>query len=258
MIARIHSLLVPTQRSPLDLRAVWWALSPRRIGAGVAVWLALSVIGAAAGLLVINLYDDSGLHRREIQLVQWLESNRTSFWNGLSYLASAVGHTRVLIVVVTAFTIFALWYWRRATEAVLVLAAVNIQGSIFWTISRFIDRERPPVEPLDSWLVSNNGTSNSFPSGHTGGATAFCLALAVVIAINLDNRRARVIILTTGTLAAVAVAISRVYRGMHYPTDVAVALIIGAVTVFAVYRIMASLRATDRDVAASPGSRHQP
>ena len=176
--------------------------------------------------------------------MQWLESNRTPFWDGLSYLASALGDTTVLIIIVTAFTIFALWYWRRATEAVLILAAVNIQGSIFWTISYFIDRERPPVEPLDSWLVSNDGTSNSFPSGHTGGAAALCLALAVVLAINADSRRTRAIALAAGTLTAVVVAVSRVYRGMHYPTDVIVALVIGFMTVLVVHRITAPLRAT--------------
>ena len=78
-----------------------------------------------------------------------------------------------------------------------------------------IDRRRPAVPHLDS-----APPTSSFPSGHVAAAVALYGALAVVVCLSSRRGwlRAAAIVLAIGI--AIAVGLSRLYRGMHFPTDV--------------------------------------
>jgi undecaprenyl-diphosphatase len=109
--------------------------------------------------------------------------------------------------------------WRRRCPpraTVATLAAVMASGVAVTALKELFDRERPPVAGVDA--VGIVPASASFPSGHA--ATAFAAAVAVGI---FYPRLRRPLL----ALAAV-VALSRVYLGVHYATDVLAGSALGA------------------------------
>lgn len=86
-----------------------------------------------------------------------------------------------------------------------------------------VDRPRPPVRHLE--VV----TSPSFPSGHATQSAAFygSAMLLALIVLPTRGRAVRAIAVTLVVLLACAIGFSRVYLGVHYPTDVAGGLVLG-------------------------------
>jgi membrane-associated phospholipid phosphatase len=128
--------------------------------------------------------------------------------------------------------------WKRRFPTTIVwaglaagLAAVATSG-----LKELFDRVRPPVaDPSFAAAVAVPGSA-SFPSGHA--STAF----AAAVAIALCHPRLRLPALAIAT----AVAVSRVYLGVHYPSDVLVGALlgsaIGAATVFGARALLPSER----------------
>jgi undecaprenyl-diphosphatase len=102
--------------------------------------------------------------------------------------------------------------WRYAG---LVLAAAIGTLLAMLALKGLYDRPRPPfVTHLDPQ------SDESFPSGHSMIASALYLTLATLIARALPTRRLRVFTIATGAALALMIGISRLYMGVHYPTDV--------------------------------------
>lgn len=95
------------------------------------------------------------------------------------------------------------------------------------TIKPLVERARPwldwPIVPLVT-----EKDPNSFPSGHTCAA----FAAAMVWVRTLPRRRDRVI----AALMAVLMGLSRLYVGVHYPTDVLAGALVGSLCAWAVWR----------------------
>ncbi|HEY6960643.1 MAG TPA: phosphatase PAP2 family protein [Gaiellaceae bacterium] len=110
--------------------------------------------------------------------------------------------------------LLALW-WRRPWVVVGVTAAVLVADLEAEVLKAVVPRHRPFEHQLGPSLKTH-----SFPSGHS--ATAF--AGATMLAHYAPRYRAAWFTL------AVLVAFSRLYNGVHYPTDVVVGSLLGAAT----------------------------
>jgi membrane-associated phospholipid phosphatase len=120
------------------------------------------------------------------------------------------------VVMIAAICLFLLLVRRSPVNAVatgLVAAGSWVSSELFKLI---VARHRPDSTALFDPLTPEPGT-DSFPSGHTA------LAVALVIALFLLARGTRWQwpVLVLGAAVAVTVALSRIYLGVHYPTDVA-------------------------------------
>ncbi|MFC3615889.1 phosphatase PAP2 family protein [Lutimaribacter marinistellae] len=105
---------------------------------------------------------------------------------------------------------------RREWGTALFLLAATGTGILASTIAKSLfDRARPDLVPHGSIVETA-----SFPSGHSMMAAVTYLTLGVLIARALPQRRQKLYVLTLATLVTIAVGISRVYLGVHWPTDV--------------------------------------
>ena len=124
----------------------------------------------------------------------------------LSVIGGAVGLTVIVAVLVVALV----RRGRRADAAFLVVA-VGGAAVIEFVAKLAFARPRPEL-----WDHLYPAAGYSFPSGHAMSATALAVAVA---ALTRDARRRRWAI-AGGALFALGVGVSRVYLGVHYPSDV--------------------------------------
>jgi undecaprenyl-diphosphatase len=158
----------------------------------------------------------------EDQAVRALVAARTPTLDRVSNLVSLTAYTAGLamaMVVAGCMSRIACHRWR---ESFFLAAAVLCQLVVYLLTARVVARARPAVPELDVFPPMR-----SFPSGHVAAAVALYGGIAAVLAMH-SRRRAQaaawwVILL----IIPVAVAISRVYRGMHYPSDVAASFLVG-------------------------------
>lgn len=127
---------------------------------------------------------------------------------------TALGGTAVLTLLTTLVVLFLLLAGRWQL-ALFVLVAVG-GGQIVSTLLKFgIDRPRPDLVPH---LMRE--TSRSFPSGHAMMSAVTYLTLGSLLARILPQRRLKIFFLFTAILLTAMVGISRIYIGVHWPSDV--------------------------------------
>lgn len=205
--SRAPSLLPP-------LRSWWWLLAAAAL---FAVGVAGGLLAKAGGARAPELQVDIGLsHERNPVL--------TLLAQAINYAFSPVGGA-ALLALVFLFLLFV----RRAPMHALAFASVVCVGWFSSEIGkRLVERLRPPADAVAA-LVPEHGM-DSFPSGHTSYAMA--LAWAVIFLVG-RSRRSRTILACAAAVFVALVASSRIYLGVHYPTDVLGAMVISSAAILA-------------------------
>lgn len=135
---------------------------------------------------------------------------------------TALGGTAVLTLTTLAVAGFFLLQ-RKLASMFYLLASVGGGVLISSVAKAFFDRARPDLVPYGSFVYSA-----SFPSGHSMMAAVTYLALGVLVARTLPQRRLKIYVLSLAVFAVILVGISRVYLGVHWPTDVLAGWLAGA------------------------------
>lgn len=203
--------------------------------AGATLWRFSVLVGiwTVIGLLITRALAGTLLLRTDTRISEWFESVRTATWNDLTDLGSAFSDTITIVIALLVLIPVLLITKRRWRDAIFVTGSVVLETSVFVTAGFLVGRERPPVEQLDM-----SPPTASFPSGHTAAAVAFYLALALIVYWSTSNKAVRLGALAVGGTIPVLVAISRLYRGMHYTTDVIFGALLGIAAVFTMHTLV--------------------
>ncbi|MGW7196997.1 diacylglycerol kinase family protein [Streptomyces chryseus] len=197
---------------PLLLLPALWALM---VGAG------LLITGPAAARWPLSA--ESGVNA-------WFAGHRTGAATAVSEWLTLVASTEgvVGLTVVCVVALVALPRVPRWREAVFLGGSVAAQSALFLLITLCVQRPRPVVSHLDP-----APPTSSFPSGHVGASVALYGGLAALAVTRLRGpwRYAAAAALL---VVPPAVAVSRLYRGMHHPSDVVGGLVNGACTLLVV------------------------
>jgi membrane-associated phospholipid phosphatase len=179
------------------------------IGSGV-LFMTLSVGIARHGALIQNL--DNHIHH-------WVVANRGSLDRSIARVLTKGGLSGVTLpalILVGAAAVRGHRPWRtRLGAGVLLAGAASIGILVEHTINSSIARARPSVA---DWAGSAGGAS--FPSGHTTAATLFAAFSAWALTARFQSRRAQVALWTAAGVYVIAVGWSRVWLGVHWPSDV--------------------------------------
>ncbi|MDX1419556.1 MAG: phosphatase PAP2 family protein [Rubricoccaceae bacterium] len=122
------------------------------------------------------------------------------------------------LTVISLLTLLVLGYFfldRRPRLALYMFVAVVGGAALSYALKFLYDRTRPSLVPPEA-LPGDP----SFPSGHSAAAAVVYLTLALLLARRLPRRSLKVYVVVLGVLLTVAVGISRLYLGVHWPTDV--------------------------------------
>jgi membrane-associated phospholipid phosphatase len=178
------------------------------------------------GLLLVDVLLPIGsTDHADAWLTEWFAANRTGSLNEASYVASAVGDMPAIpgLVALTAIGAAALRRWRVAA---FIAGAILVEVATYRVASLIVHRDRPSVPRLDQLPVNQ-----SYPSGHVAASVVVYAGLALLISSRLRRRWVTVTVWTLAVLLSLAVAWSRMYRGMHHPLDVAAGVLIGALAI---------------------------
>jgi undecaprenyl-diphosphatase len=144
-----------------------------------------------------------------------------SFEEAMRDVTALGGFTVVTLVTVVAVAAFLIHGRRRHA---LVLAGTVILAELSSDVAKtFYARPRPDLVPHGSYVYSA-----SFPSGHSTLAAATFLTLAVLIAALEPNRATKVMVFALAIALVLAIGVSRVYLGVHWPSDVLAGWCLGA------------------------------
>ncbi|WP_051027576.1 phosphatase PAP2 family protein [Nocardia higoensis] len=176
---------------------------------GVLTWqVVVHDVGARAP------HDHGGLLVVDPWVSGWIIEHRAGPLTALAYFVSTVGDTLSMTILGTVVCAYLLRTGDRARATLVAVAGFGAAVIVFGG-KRLIGRERPPVADRLTYEPSL-----SYPSGH---AVASCVVIAVCAAVfipRLQRLVARVAAWALATVFVFAVGWSRVYLGVHWPTDV--------------------------------------
>jgi len=194
----------------------------KRLILPIAVLLGVIV---GLGLLVTKVLSDDWPFTAEDAINRELAGDRTATWNGVSQFFTTLANTPAIIAVTAVVAVVLRLVLRRWREPLFLAAAVTAQALVFFFATLVIDRKRPDVAKMDE-----SPPTSSFPSGHTSAAVALYAGLALLLALLARRTWVKVLVWAL-LLVPLAVALSRMYRGMHHPSDVVASFINGAACV---------------------------
>lgn len=183
--------------------------------------LAALTLGVLAFLLLTALVMADTTHAFDHRVLSWLHvpgepvAPVFSAWlvDPMTDITALGGYTALTLLTLGAALHYALL--GRYVMSVAVILAIASSGLVTHVLKLGIDRMRP--ELVDHLTHSANA---SFPSGHALQATVAFLIIGALAAQAQQNPRIKALILASAALLIFLVGISRVYLGVHWPTDV--------------------------------------
>ncbi|RXK19227.1 phosphatase PAP2 family protein [Macrococcus sp. DPC7161] len=176
----------------------------------------------------------------ESRLGKWIDNEVYEFiYSSESFITTSVmlGYTKIgevwSMVVLSMLVVCYLMLKKMKIEALFFALSMMISGSLNPLLKNIFDRERPTL------LRLIDITGFSFPSGHAMGSTAFFGSLAVLI--NRSNNAYKPYLIGLCVFTILMISISRVYLGVHYPTDIIAGIIGGVISILLTQLILNKL-----------------
>lgn len=179
------------------------------LGVALFAWIAHQVRGGAT-----QAFDDRVLRLLGAHRIPWLEAAMRE----ITFLG-----TGTVVVVVSAVAALFLALTRQRTAAWRLLWATTGALVLNTVLKHGFNRPRPH---LFAW--GTHAMTTAFPSGHAMSAAAVYGTVALLAARLTRRRGVRAAVYGVCGVLVALVAFSRLYLGVHYPSDVAAGLVVGA------------------------------
>ena len=217
------------------------------VAALIVGWVLVAAVSIGLGLLVTDeIVPIHGVGSADESFVATLADHRTPFLTDLSAAGSTVGSYVLVGLAVAAAVFFA--FRRQWILAAYAAFLPMVESSLYRVTSAAAPRPRPDVPRLEDLPVNA-----SYPSGHTAASIAVYGGLALLITRGIESPSRRALVWVAVILIAVFVAMSRMYRGMHHPIDVAAGVLIGLAAIgVVVFACSAASAAIQTGRARSP------
>lgn len=182
------------------------------------VWLGLAGILTAAvlmsGWVTDNYLDKEGLMMMDRPINQWVVSIRTPLLNKLMFLMTLTGNWQMIVWGSVLAAVLLIVAKKRRYLTAMILS--NVSALIFIEAAKnIIGRARPPVANA---LITESGFS--FPSGHSYFAVVFYGLMTYFWVRHFHQKWAKTGMFVLGSGFILMLAVSRIYLGVHWTTDV--------------------------------------
>jgi undecaprenyl-diphosphatase len=205
-----------------------WGMSRTRVPLLSAMVIGLASV-VVLMLLTVAVHRGIGFHF-DLRVLRDFRRHRSPLVIDTSRMLADLGSIGSLILLAAVVGTLLRWRGLHPILCAAPLACLLVAGACVEVLKVATAR----VGPHAQFRFGNHGTG-SFPSGHSADTTALCIGLAIVVVAALVRRPAeRVAVFGAAAAVSVAVGVSRLVLGVHWPTDVVAGWALGlaaAVTV---------------------------
>ncbi|WP_051492762.1 phosphatase PAP2 family protein [Paenilisteria weihenstephanensis] len=174
------------------------------------------LIGVATNASFIKNFDNYWIDIIRVNIT-------TSKTDIIAFITNFGGVAAIVMMTIALLLIFL--FLKRYTIAIWFGGVVLVGGALLpWIIKQIIARPRP-----SDMLISQGGWS--FPSGHATGSTAFYGMIAALLIITVSKLWQRILIGLVALAIILTIMYTRVYLGVHYPSDVTAGFLLGSTAV---------------------------
>lgn len=192
------------------------------LGAYLVLGFVISALAVWAFAEFADVVEEGATMTFDLAAMEWMEAHRIAFLDQFLLDVTALGTGLVVVVIVGVAGLFLVLTDHRYSAILLLVASVG--GMLLNAVLKLVyDRPRPSnVEAL------THTVSTSFPSGHAMSAVIVYGTVAYLAARLQKKRWARALTMLLAAVIIISIAASRVYLGVHYPSDVLAGSIVGA------------------------------
>jgi undecaprenyl-diphosphatase len=214
----------------------------------VAAALAVIVLGLLAIVLTEAVVHHKALSELDGPFRDWVIGHRSGFWTEVMVNASRFGSTPSLIVIVLVVGGWLVWKGRKG-DALLVVGGSAGALALGPVLKVIVERPRPALSDhvvfVNSW---------SYPSGHSLNSMAVLGLLTVLAIRERPGTLRRTALAVLGAFLVVVIGFSRVYLGVHWPSDVLAGWLIGVLWLVVCFTAAHLARGNTRTSSTVPGS----
>ncbi|HEX2091143.1 MAG TPA: phosphatase PAP2 family protein, partial [Longimicrobiaceae bacterium] len=158
----------------------------------------------------------------DVAVLRWIGRHHTPLLDVVALEVTALGAGLTVWVVVAISSVF-LWVTRHRYSVLLLWVAMGGAALITRVLKLFFDRPRPEVFPWrTAWA-----DQGSFPSGHATTSMVAYLTLAYLVSRLGPSPALRRLTLAVAAVLILGIGASRLYLGVHYPSDVLAGFAVG-------------------------------
>ena len=189
--------------------------------------LKLTITMLISVFILLMIGYDNIFQAFDLKIISCIQSLKneylTVFYKMITIIADTY-QSAIITILIVAF----LYIKKHYREALFLAITMSACGIAMPLLKNIFSRERPDFYRL----IEISGYS--FPSGHTTSATTMYLTLAIVV-LSIMNKLNKYFIFSIAVIGIVIIGSSRIYLGVHYPTDVIAGICLGISIVSTVY-----------------------
>lgn len=182
---------------------------------GIRFALIFGLLCAAAFVLIAVLVGANLTSAVDLAIIDVLQSLETDGWTGFAQAVSAIVSGIPLAVIIVIVVLLLILRGRRWGELALFLAALAGSQVLNLLLKPLFGRERPDLHRL----IEEDGFG--FPSGNAMSAMALFGILIFLLWRHIPSKAGRIVLVIVGACFILIAGASRVYMGVHYPSDIA-------------------------------------
>jgi undecaprenyl-diphosphatase len=191
------------------------------LGIFLLTGLIVAVIGTALFVALASHVRSGSTQALDESVIRWLSAHRTSGLDAAMVEVTALG-TGIVVMMIVAVAALFLALTQHRYSAILLLASTFGGLVLNEVLKHGFNRPRPTII-----VPAVHAVSSSFPSGHAMSA-AIVYSTVAYLAARLHKRKwARWLVMTAALSVIAMISFSRLYLGVHYPSDVLAGLVIG-------------------------------
>jgi undecaprenyl-diphosphatase len=211
---------------PLYAVLRWIDRHVRGLHAALGVFLLLGFVTLVAAVLafagIAALVQEGVTQRADEAILLWMNGHASPQLTEVALEVTSLGSTAMVWMTLAIASAF-LWTARHHYSVLLLWVAMAGGTVINLTLKGIFARPRPHLFPWRTEMVGHS----SFPSGHALTAVVLYATLAYLLARLGSTRALRRITLAVALLVILLIGLSRLYLGVHYPSDVLAGFIVG-------------------------------